>query len=427
LVASASPLAYALGAHVRRRLAFLYERCTVPLVFKDSLFDAQWLRTVGHSTSGGAEIGECVAAASQIRDTNAEDWFRAWNGLAERVFAQGEASGARGRLVSARASYLRASNYFRTAFTFLIGEPVDPRLIAVYRRHRAAFEAAAVLMNPPAERITIPHNDGALNGYLFRAAADDSPRPTLIITGGYDSTAEENYFFSGAAAVERGYTCIVFDGPGQGSAIIENGTVFRPDWEAVVGPVVDYLLTRPEVDSAKIALMGISFGGYLAPRAASHESRLAACIADPGEFSLFEEFKNRMPGFVTRALPDGNPLILGLLNIILRRRMRHPTAGWALRRGLWTHGVNSPLDYIRLSQSYSLEGQAEQIRCPTLVCSAENDEIGVTARRLFDTLTCKKSFIVFAASDGADAHCEAGARTLFNQHAFDWLDTVLGR
>ena len=130
-------------------------------------------------------------------------------------------------------------------------------------------------------------------------------------------------------------------------------------------------------------------------------------------------------GFIARELPDGNPLILALLNIILRRRMRHPTAGWGLRRGLWTHGVKSPLDYIRLTENYSLEGRAEQIRCPTLVCSAENDEIGVTARRLFDTLTCRKSFIVFTASDGADAHCEAGARALFNQHAFDWLDTVL--
>jgi pimeloyl-ACP methyl ester carboxylesterase len=397
------------------------------VVFNDSLFDAQWLRAAGHGTSGGAEIAECFGAASQIREGNAEDWFLAWNSLAERVFAQGEASGARGRLVSARTSFLRASNYFRTAYTFLVGEPVDPRLVAAYRHHRAAFDAAAALMSPTAERITIPHGDAALHGYLFRAADDGVARPTLIITGGYDSTAEETYFFSGAAAVERGYTCIVFDGPGQGSAIIENGTVFRPDWEAVVGPVVDHALSRPEVDPARIALMGISFGGYLAPRAASGEPRLAACIADPGEFSLFEEFKSRMPAFIARELPNGNPLILALLSAILRRRMRHTTAGWGLRRGLWTHGVKSPLAYLRLTEEYNLEGRVEQIRCPTLVCSAENDEIGVTARTLFDRLTCEKSFIAFAASEGADAHCEVGARALFNQRAFDWLDTLLAR
>ena len=191
--------------------------------------------------------------------------------------------------------------------------------------------------------------------------------------------------------------------------------------------MVDFAAARPEVNAAKIALMGISFGGYLAPRAASGEPRLAACIADPGEFSLLEEFRSRVPAFVGRAIPDGNPLVLTLLDRILRRRMRHATAGWGLRRGMWVHGVSSPLEYVKLTAEYSLEGRTGSIRCPTLVCSAENDEIGVTARRLFDTLTSKKSFIVFTASDGADAHCEAGARTLFNQHAFDWLDTVLGR
>ena len=147
------------------------------LVFKDSLFDAQWLRTAGHSGSGGAEIAECFAAASRIRESNAEDWFRAWSGLAERVFSQGEASRASGRKESARGCYLRASNYFRTAYTFLVGEPVDPRLIAAYRRHRVAFEAATSLLSPAAERIAIPYDGAILHGYLFRAA-DDGAAPT---------------------------------------------------------------------------------------------------------------------------------------------------------------------------------------------------------------------------------------------------------
>ena len=113
------------------------------LVFNDSLFDAQWLRAAGHSISGGAEIAECFAAATQIREVNAEDWYREWSRLAERVCAQAEARAATDHLVSARASYLRASNYFRTAYIFLVGEPVDPRLASTYRRHKVAFEAAA--------------------------------------------------------------------------------------------------------------------------------------------------------------------------------------------------------------------------------------------------------------------------------------------
>lgn len=399
----------------------------MPLVFKDSLFEAHWLRTAGHGSAGGAELGECLAAARQIRELDTESWYAAWNGLAERVLTQAEASRAAGRHVSARDAFLRASNYFRTSYVFLMSAPVSPRLVEAYRRHRTSFEAAAALFANPAERIVIPCGNTAWHGYCFRAAGDATPRPTLIINGGYDSTAEEAYFFSGRAAVERGYTCITFDGPGQGSALIENGQVFRPDWETVVVPVVDYCETRPEIDAKKIALMGISFGGYLAPRAASGERRFAACIADPGEYSLLEELKSRLPAFIARHVPDGNRLVLRLLEAIFRRRLRHPTAGWGLRRGLWVHGAKEPLDFIRLMCEYTLEGRVERIQCPTMICSAENDEIGVTARALYERLKCEKTFITFTASEGAGTHCEAGARAVFNQRVFDWLDRVLER
>jgi pimeloyl-ACP methyl ester carboxylesterase len=395
-------------------------------VFKDDLFELQWLRAASHSSSGGADIGECLAAARQIGEPDAERWFTVWSRLADGLAVGAKESEAQGRLVSARSAYLRASNYYRTAYTFLFGAPVDPRVVDTYRRQRTTFEAAVALMTPMAERISVPYEGTRLHGYLFRASDNGQPRPTLIINGGYDSTAEEAYFFSGAAAVARGYTCLVFDGPGQGSAIIEDGLAFRPDWEAVISPVVDFAISRPEVDKSNIALMGVSFGGYLAPRAASAEPRIAACIADPGEFTLFEEMKSRMPPWIARELPNGNPLVLAGLNLMMRRRMRHVTAGWGLRRGLWVHGVDSPLAYLRLTQDYSLEGLAGRIRCPTLICSAENDDIGVTADKLYAALTCEKARLRFLAAEGAGEHCESGARSLFNERAFDWLDDVLG-
>ena len=224
------------------------------MVFKDELFDSQWLRAASHCSSGGADIGECFAAARQIGEPDAERWFAAWSRLADAVFTEAENSAALNHHVSARAAYLRASNYYRAAYTFLIGAPVDQRVVQTYRRQRAAFEAAIELMTPTAERVSIPYAGTTLHGYLFRASEDGRPRPTLMINGGYDSTAEEAYFFSGAAALARGYTCLVFDGPGQGSAIIEDGLVFRPDWEAVITPVVDFAVGRPEVDPARIAL-----------------------------------------------------------------------------------------------------------------------------------------------------------------------------
>jgi pimeloyl-ACP methyl ester carboxylesterase len=166
----------------------------------------------------------------------------------------------------------------------------------------------------PPEIVQIPYEDSFLPAYYFRAAADQAARATVILTNGYDGTAEELYFTNGAAALERGYNVLAFDGPGQGTMIIDYGVPFRPDWENVITPVVDFLRGRPDTDAERIALIGLSFGGYLAPRAATAEHRLAACISDCGAYDLFDVTARRLPGFLGRQLPDGSPALLRLLD-----------------------------------------------------------------------------------------------------------------
>jgi dipeptidyl aminopeptidase/acylaminoacyl peptidase len=67
---------------------------------------------------------------------------------------------------------------------------------------------------------------------------------------------------------------LMVDGPGQGSALYDQGLVFRPDYEVVFAAILDLATERPEVDRDRIALSGRSFGGYLAPRAACFENRV---------------------------------------------------------------------------------------------------------------------------------------------------------
>jgi pimeloyl-ACP methyl ester carboxylesterase len=88
--------------------------------------------------------------------------------------------------------------------------------------------------------------------------------------------------YGAAEAVALGYNALLFEGPGQGSMLHLRGIGFRPDWEAVITPVVDYLVGRPDVDPGRIALVGWSQGGALAARAAAFEHRLAALVLDPG-------------------------------------------------------------------------------------------------------------------------------------------------
>jgi hypothetical protein len=106
--------------------------------------------------------------------------------------------------------------------------------VGSYTRQTDAFRRGAALLGMPPEIVQIPYEDTTLPGYFFRAGEGQWPRATVILTGGYDGTAEELDFFNGAAALARGYHVLAFDGPGQGTALLRQGLVLRPDWENVV-------------------------------------------------------------------------------------------------------------------------------------------------------------------------------------------------
>ncbi|MDQ2714600.1 MAG: alpha/beta fold hydrolase [Chloroflexota bacterium] len=326
-----------------------------------------------------------------------------------------------GKRVSARESYLRASNYYRTAEFFLHGDPHDPRILATWGTSRTTFRQAVKLMDTPVEQVLIPYEGTFLPGYYYQPDDSHQPRPTLIVHGGYDSTGEELYFMIAAAAIQRGYTCLTFEGPGQGALIREQHLPLRPDWEQVVTPVVEFLLRRPEVDPARIALMGISLGGYLAPRAAAFEHRLAALIADDGLYSF--QFSEKARAITKVAALFGRALAHSMLKQVMQR---NTGIRWAIENGMFTFQVDSIWDLIEATESWSLEGVVQGITCPTLVCEAEGDHFFVEQpKMLYEALTCPKTLLRFTAEDGAEEHCQLGALLLFNHRVFEWLDTRL--
>jgi pimeloyl-ACP methyl ester carboxylesterase len=397
----------------------------MPALMKDELFEAQLLRSLGYAAYGGADIGECLAVAGRIDRVDPLQWYEQWFALGEQLEAAAVRSIESAQRVSARESFLRASNYFRTAGVFLIGAPIDERVRESHRREVTAFRHGAALLDSPPEVVEIPYEGSTLPAYFFRCRDDGGRRPVVVLTTGYDGSAEELYFASGAAALARGYHVLAFEGPGQGSMILDRGIAVRPDWEAVVTPVVDWLTGHSEVDSQQIVLSGLSLGGYLAPRAATAEHRLAACVSDCGPYDVFDAAASRLPGFLARQLPDGRPSLLRLLARVLRVVMRKPTAGWALRRNVLVHGVEDPLEFFRLAPQYSLKGREAAIACPTFVCTTDRDDLSVAAPALYEALTCPKQLVRFASADGAGDHCEAAARVRVNATVFDWLATVL--
>jgi pimeloyl-ACP methyl ester carboxylesterase len=401
----------------------------VPLVSGHPLWEEFATRTLYQATYGGADFGECLETVRRIGDGDASAWHREWRATADRLADEAAASADGGHLVSAREAYMRAAMYHRTSYLPLFGAPVDARLRSSFDLESEAFAAAIALFDPPMELVEIPFENGSLPALFARTSAAE-PRATIVHTNGYDSDLTEMFVAHVPAAIRRGYHVLLFDGPGQGRNLVRDGTTMRPDWENVVRPVIDWVVMRPEVDPGRIVLAGWSFGGFLAPRAAAFEPRLAALIADPGQWDQRDNFVGRLPlsDEQKATFPEGvDRSALDPLEEALRRPDADPSLRWRLlQRGPWVHGTPTLFEYFAEMTRYELSPVAGNIACPTLVSQAENDPIAANADKLLAALTVeRKELVRFTAAEGAAGHCEATARRLYHQRVFDWLDEIL--
>jgi len=114
------------------------------------------------------------------------------------------------------------------------------------------------------EPVSIPYAAKQLPGYLI---------------GVGDTYCKDLYFVAGAGGSQHGYPVLMVDLPGQGDTPLD-GLYFDVEFEKPVAAVIDYALTRRKVDPERLAIMGISGGGFMVTRAAAYEKRLKAVIAD---------------------------------------------------------------------------------------------------------------------------------------------------
>ncbi|MFI0739561.1 alpha/beta fold hydrolase [Streptomyces sp. NPDC021100] len=394
-------------------------------LFEDESFSFETLRTACFAAYGGADLGEVIVTARAIADGDEDAWYRRWRATAARVHEQGDKALAAGQRVGAREALLRASNYYRTAEFYLRDDPFrDDRAKELAGLARSTFATAAAHLDTPVERVAIPYGDTTLPGCLFLADDSGAPRPTIVFTSGFDSILEEAYFAVAASVLRRGYHCLAYDGPGQGAALREQRLFFRPDWEAVVTPVLDYALTRPEVDPDRVVLYGYSFGGHLVPRAAAFEHRAAALVLDGGIYSYFDATTRPLPPWLLQWTLDGRD---DDAERVLRMAMTGSTSlRWALRNGVWTFGADSIADYVRHSRAYTLDGVVDRITTPALIFDPEDDAFfkGEPAR-LHQALRAPSTLITLPAADGLGEHCAYGGRSTLHQHMYDWLDQTL--
>ncbi len=269
-------------------------------------------------------------------------------------------------------------------------------------------------------RLRIPYEGIQLEGYYLNVSGDDRG-PTLLAHGGFDSTVEEMFFAVGEAARRHGWNCLIFEGPGQGAALRVDKLPFRYDWEAVVTPVVDVAINLRGVDPERIAPLGMSMGGYLAPCAAAFERRISACVAYDGVLNMAAVLPDWQAGQL-----DSERWVAAMDSLIAHRAEALTSLRWMLSNALWVFGVTTAQELLDEVAKYDLTHVADQITCPTLVCEAENDQFFLgQPSMLYEALHCPKTCLTFSAAEGAGEHCHEGALTLFHQRMFDWLDDTL--
>jgi len=389
-------------------------------VFKSEEMNFHLMRAISCMTEKGAEIGECLYAASRIKNGDPQSWVESFSQIAAHVENLAHAELDKQCTINAKENYLRASNYYRAAEYF--ASPHDAEFHDLWAKSRATFQSACTLMDCYAESILIPFEGKGMPGYFFRSKGAPGKHPTLMIHGGADTSGEELYFWCGAAAVRRGYNAVIFEGPGSRGAVhLYPELVERPDFEVPVRTAVDYVLNRQEVDAERLALIGFSAGGYRCASAVAFEHRIQAVI-------LSAPMRN-INQLVTSAF--GNILSLvphKLIDSIAPLKMRQdPMLRVFLEYAFWKNGFNKVSELLESTKAYTLEGLEKNITCAVLalVGQGEGKQTLAQAQQFYENVASKrKTLRIFTFQDGADDHCQINNHTLRNQVVFDWLDDV---
>lgn len=388
--------------------------------YRSPEFDFAVRGLLGHAASGATEPGEVLTTIADVKDGDWQGWHSAWLALGTRLHSLGEELREAGRYDSASGAYLRAASYLSVAVN---SAPDDTRL-AVFRDHRAAWEGFIDTTVYSAERVRIPYSGTELPGYLIRPSDDNEPRRTVILNNGSDGSHSDMWGDGAYGALARGYNVLFFDGPGQQSMLFERGVPFRHDWEQVITPVVDFLLARQDVDAARLAIYGISQGGYWVPRALAFEKRLAAAIVDPAVVDVSTSWIEHLPSPLVKLLNEGNREAFDRDMGIGMRFSASTARTWAFRsRPFPEAGYFDTLTEVR---KYALGDLVAQITTPMFITSPDDEQFWPGQSEQFaDQLTGEKVLQRFTAAEGANFHCQPLARTLTDQRMFDWLDGVL--
>ncbi len=369
--------------------------------FTTQEFHYETLRNAGYIASGSAELGEVLETVKGIAEGDAQSWYTAWEATADRVLALAERTQDS---LSKGGAYMRASTYQRTA-EFLL-PPDDPKRPGSFEKTGSYFFKGLDTLGVRYERVTVQYGAASLRALYYPGPLGAESKPLLMFGGGFDSILEEYYPNFAEAALKRGYSVLTYEGPGQGEALRRYGLTYTPEWEKPVTAVLDQFL-RTHAKPSKIVLIGMSLGGYFAPRAAVFEERIDGVVA----YDTCYDFGEVASRPLTAAK---NPEVLKNIDV-----------SWGYNNALWTMGTKDVDETIKACAAYTLAPVADRIRQDVLILAGAEDHF----IPFHQTADFEKALVnarsvttrIFDRPSGGAGHCQMGALTLYHAAVFDWL------
>jgi pimeloyl-ACP methyl ester carboxylesterase len=392
--------------------------------FDNPEMDFQLLRQMGSAAYGGASVGECLAVASEAPDGAYSALARAFAEQAAALAKDAANRSEKKHPVSARDQYLVACNSFRAAEYFTSPDDPDHSMLGI--KSRQCFLEAMSHMGQACEIFFIEHGEYKLPAYFMAPSADKAPRPTLVTVSGYDGTTEESWLQIGRAALERNFNLCLFAGPGQMDTLRFNpGSTFEPDYERPVTALLNSLLQRPEIDQQRVALYGISFGGYFASRAAAFEPRVKALIANSPIIDLYS-YMTGLVGFdplqdLTDDMDFGVADIPSIPDEEFPPHLKEMSKALIIRFGRPTYKA-----VFRFLQEFNLKDALRNIACPALALAGAGEGQGALQQleTFCENVSGPVTRRIFSIAEGADSHCQLGNPRLSAVEVLDWLEEI---
>ena len=365
------------------------------------------LVTKGMAPYGAVAMAEIDEVCERLKNRQQEPdaWREEWSRMGARLEKIGDRTEAAGHRMSAGNAWLRAGMYYFTGERFVYPGEVKREI----GRKAIELQTKGLLYrHRNIERVEVPFEGAALPALFMKAPGGPRGAPTVVVFDGMDNCKVMSVLFNGLEFAARGWNTLAIDGPGQGESLRLRDMYARHDYETAGTAAYDYVAKRPEVDAARVVVMGYSFGGYYAGRVAAFEKRYAAGVAFAALHWDLAAWQREI-------------------------KRRHETAPQNTAQSQfhfsWIMGHLDDGDAaIAKAEGFSLREIAGKIEMPFLIVHAEEDKVVpvASAHKLFEALGSKRKHLkIFTAEDGSVYHAQADNRQVGVDYIADWIEETI--